>query len=112
MGFGILFLLTYIPKSILFLTDQKSFAVFKQKTLLIETVFSVLFLISGVYMLTFVIKAGYPAEYHKWLDPKIMLALLAIPLGIVGFKKGKKLLVALSLAFFLATLTIGLLHFK
>ncbi|QQR97211.1 MAG: SirB2 family protein [Sphingobacteriales bacterium] len=112
MGFGILFLLTYVPKSILFLSGNNSFLPFKQKTFLIETIFSVLFLLSGAYLLVFRIKAGYPPEYHKWLDPKITLALLAIPLGIVGFKKANKTLVALSLLFFLVALTLGLLNFK
>lgn len=112
MGFGILFLLSYIPKSILFLMDKSSFATFKKKTFILETVFSVLFLVSGIYLLIFRIKTGYPPEYHKWLDPKILLALSSIPLGIVGFKKSNKKLVALSLLFFLVVLILGLTHFK
>ena len=47
-----------------------------------------------------------------WLDPKIMLALIGIPLGIVGFKKENKKLVGLSLVFFLIALIIGLLHYR
>jgi hypothetical protein len=47
-----------------------------------------------------------------WLDPKITLALIAIPLGIVGFKKENKIMVILSLAFFLVSLVIGLMHYQ
>jgi uncharacterized membrane protein SirB2 len=112
MGFGILFLLSYIPKCILFLAGNANFSNFKKKTFIIETIFSVLFLVSGIYLLIFRIKTGYPPEYHKWLDPKITLALLAIPLGIVGMKKNNKILVALSLLFFIAVLVLGLLNFK
>jgi uncharacterized membrane protein SirB2 len=112
MGFGILFLLSYIPKCILFLAGNANFLNFKKKTFIIETIFSVLFLVSGIYLLIFRIKTGYPPEYHKWLDPKITLALLAIPLGIVGMKKNNKILVALSLLFFIVVLVLGLLNFK
>ncbi|MBK8350381.1 MAG: hypothetical protein IPL21_01370 [Saprospirales bacterium] len=59
-------------------------------------------------MLIFRIKTG---SYEHWLDPKISLALVAIPLGIVGFKKENKIMVALSLLFFIVSLIIGLMHF-
>lgn len=110
LTFGILFLLAYVPKSILFLLSSKSFLTFKKKTIIVETIFSVLFLASGFYLLIFRIMSGYPTQYHKWLDPKVTLALLAIPLGIIGFKKANKSLVALSLLFFLITFMLGILH--
>lgn len=110
LGFAVLFLISYFIKSALFLAGKNNaFLAYKKKTLIVETLFSVAFLISGfilVYMLI-----GFDG-YQHWLDAKIALALIAIPLGIVGFKKENKLLVALSLLFFIVTLTIGLMHYQ
>jgi hypothetical protein len=47
-----------------------------------------------------------------WLDPKITLALLAIPVGIIGFKKENKIMVTTSLVFFIVALIIGLMHYQ
>ncbi|MCB0507372.1 MAG: hypothetical protein KDD21_03625 [Bacteroidetes bacterium] len=110
--FAVLFLLSYSIKSFLFLVgNSAAFLSFKKKTIVIETLFSVGFLVFGFWMLIFHIKSGAYAGMH-WLDPKIMLAILGIPLGIVGFKKGSKKLVALSLAFFYVALIIGLMHYR
>ncbi len=84
---------------------------YKKKTLLVETLFSVAFLIFGFWQLIFLIKSGVYASYH-WLDPKITLALIGIPLGIVGFKKENKIMVALSLLFFVVALVLGLMHYQ
>lgn len=109
LGFAVLFLLSYMIKSILFLTGkQEAFLSYKKKTLLVETLFSVGFLVLGFWMLIFRIKTG---SYEHWLDPKISLALIGIPLGIIGFKKENKIMVALSLLFFIVSLIIGLMHF-
>lgn len=110
--FAVLFLISYTIKSILFLSGKKeTFLVYKKKTLLIETLFSIGFLVFGFWMFIFHIKSGSYASMH-WLDPKITLALIAIPLGIVGFKKENKLMVGLSLAFFFIALIIGLMHYR
>ncbi|MDB5228610.1 MAG: hypothetical protein JWN78_2803 [Bacteroidota bacterium] len=82
--------------------------IYKKKTLLIETLFSVGFLALGFWMLFFRIKTH---SYPHWLDPKITLAIVAIPLGIVGFKKENKVLVILSCLFFITALIIGLAHY-
>jgi hypothetical protein len=109
-GFAALFLISYTAKSILFLLgNQEAFLAFKKKTILIETIFSVVFLAFGVWLIVFRIQTD---SYQHWVDPKITLALLGIPLGIVGFKKGNKFLVALSLLFFYISLIIGLMHFQ
>ncbi len=106
---AILFLLIYTAKSMLFLLGKKdAFLSFKKKTLLLETLLSLGFLVMGFWMLTFRIKSG---SYEHWMDPKISLALIAIPLGIIGFKKENKTLVALSLIFFYVALAIGLKHY-
>lgn len=110
LTFAVLFLLSYAVKSFLFLSGkQEQFLSYKKKTLVVETLFSVGFLITGC-MLSYLL-VGFGGWQH-WLDPKITLALVAIPLGIVGFKKENKVLVAVSLAFFLVALTIGLMHYK
>jgi uncharacterized membrane protein SirB2 len=110
--FALLFLVSYTIKSVLFLAGkQESFLTFKKKTILIETIFAVGFLVFGFWMFIFHIKSGNYKHMH-WLDPKITLALLAIPLGIVGFKKGNKTMVALSLLSFFISLIIGLLHYQ
>ena len=106
---AVLFLLSYTTKSLLFLLGKKeAFLSFKKKTLLVETLLSVGFLVLGFWMLVFRIKSG---SYEHWLDPKITLALIAIPLGIIGFKKENKIMVALSLVFFIVALAIGLQHY-
>ena len=110
LGFAVLFLLSYMIKSILFLTGkQEAFLSYKKKTLLVETLFSVGFLVLGFWMLIFRIKTG---SYEHWLDPKISLALIGIPLGIIGFKKENKIMVTVSLAFFVVAMVIGLMHYQ
>lgn len=109
LGFAVVFLLSYTVKSVLFLSGkQEAFLAYKKKTLLVETLFSVGFLVVGFWMLIFRIKTG---SYEHWLDPKITLALIGIPLGIVGFKKENKIMVTVSLAFFIVALVIGLMHY-
>jgi uncharacterized membrane protein SirB2 len=106
---AVLFLLSYAVKSVLFLSGRRdAFLAYKKRTLLVETLLSVAFLVLGIWMMVFRIRTG---TYPHWLDPKITLAIVAIPLGIVGFKKENKFMVALSLLFFLAALAIGLKHY-
>lgn len=109
LTFAVLFLLSYLVKSVLFFSGNRdAFLNYKKKTLIIETLFAVGFLVLGFWMVIFRFKTG---SYQHWLDPKITLALIAIPLGIVGFKKENKIMVALSLLFFIVSLIIGLMHF-
>ncbi|MFN8295452.1 MAG: hypothetical protein U0T69_04615 [Chitinophagales bacterium] len=110
--FAVLFLISYSIKSLLFLFGNKeTFLIYKKKTLLVETLFSVGFLVFGFWMFIFHIRSGNYANMH-WLDPKITLALLAIPVGIIGFKKENKIMVTTSLAFFIVALVIGLMHYQ
>lgn len=108
---AILFLVSYSIKSILFLSGKKeAFVIYKKKTLFVETLFSLGFLVFGFWVFIFHIKSGAYASMH-WLDPKITLALIAIPLGIIGFRKENKIMVTLSLAFFIVALVIGFMHY-
>ena len=109
LTFAVLFLLSYLIKTVLFFSgNHDTFLNYKKKTLIVETIFAVGFLVFGFWMMIFRIKTG---SYEHWLDPKISLALIAIPLGIIGFKKENKIIVALSLLFFIVSLIIGLMHF-
>jgi cytochrome c5 len=66
-----------------------------------EMIVSALFLITGVYLMTQLpeIKA------ITWI--KVVLVLASIPLAIVGFKKGNKILAALSLLLITASYGLG-----
>ena len=98
-GFAALFLISYTIKSAFFLTGKReAFLSYKKKTLIVETLFSVGFLVSGIILAYMLIGFG---GWQHWLDPKITLALIGIPVGIVGFKKENKTMVAVSLAFLL-----------
>jgi uncharacterized membrane protein SirB2 len=81
---------------------------FKKKSIIPETLCAVVFLVTGIGLVYTLI--GFNNWQH-WLDPKITLALIGIPLGIVGFKKDNKILVALSWIFFLIALSLGLAHY-
>ncbi|HNE49804.1 MAG TPA: SirB2 family protein [Chitinophagales bacterium] len=108
-GFAALFLISYTIKSAFFLTGKReAFLSYKKKTLIVETLFSVGFLVSGIILAYMLIGFG---GWQHWLDPKITLALIGIPVGIVGFKKENKTMVAVSLAFFAIAMIIGLAHF-
>lgn len=110
--FALLFVISYLIKTgLFFFGSREQFIAYKSKTLLIETICSVLFLIFGFWQFIFLIKSGSYANYH-WLDPKITLALIGIPLGIIGFKKENKIMVALSLLSFLVALILGLMHYQ
>ncbi len=108
-GFAALFLISYTIKSAFFLAGKReAFLSYKKKTLIVETLFSVGFLVSGIILAYMLIGFG---GWQHWLDPKITLALIGIPVGIVGFKKENKTMVAVSLAFFAIAMIIGLAHF-
>ena len=109
LGLALTFLLSYTIKSILFLSGKRdAFLAYKKKTLLIETLISVGFLLTGISLIYILL--GFDG-YKHWLDPKITLALIGIPLGIIGFKKENKIMVTVSLAFFVVAMVIGLMHY-
>jgi mono/diheme cytochrome c family protein len=64
-------------------------------------IISALFLITGVYMLT-----QLPSVNHM-IYLKIVIVFLSIPIAIIGFKKGNKVLAALSLLMITATYGIA-----
>jgi uncharacterized membrane protein SirB2 len=104
-----LYLLFYLIKCVLFLTGSPRFASWRKKTLVPENIFAVGFLATGIVMMVQLIKHGndWMAD-NGWFHMKLTLVVLAIPLGIIGFKKENKALVAVSLLFFLYVLGIAL----
>jgi len=99
-----LFLLIYVIKTILLISDKTDLlAKFTKKVKVLEMVVSTLFLLTGIYLST-QLPFGGKYDYLFWI--KIVMVALAIPLAIVGFRKSNKILAALSLL--LITGTYGL----
>ena len=93
-----LFLLLYVVKTILLLSDKKELlARFTKATRIGEMVVSVLFLITGIYLMTQM--PAVPALI--WI--KLVLVFASIPLAIVGFKRSNKILATLSLVMIIAS---------
>ncbi|MFD2513054.1 SirB2 family protein [Pontibacter locisalis] len=92
----ILFLILFTAKAILlFLNKHKQLEKAKRYTKALDAVFGILILVSGGYLLY--LYNGMPG----WLITKVILVLLAIPIGIVGLRRHSKLLTILALLIFL-----------
>jgi mono/diheme cytochrome c family protein len=86
-----LFLLIYLVKTILLVANkEEGLAKFTKVVKVPEMIISVLFLITGVYMLTQI-----PA-INTLLIIKIVAVFASIPVAVIGFKKKKKALAILS----------------
>lgn len=87
-----LFFLIYVIKTVLLLSNRQDLLQkFTKMTKVVEMIVSALFLITGVYLMTLLPKISA----LLWI--KIALVLASIPVAIIGFKKGNKILAALSL---------------
>lgn len=90
-----LFLLLYVVKTVLLLSNKQDvLAAFSKKTKVFEMIISTLFLVTGVFLLT-QLPFGSKYDYLLWI--KITMVFASIPLAVIGFKKGNKILAALSL---------------
>lgn len=100
-----LYLLSFLTKSYLFLAGNgNTYEKFRKRTLIIENVLAVAFLATGIAML--VQNPGYLSG--GWMHVKLTLVVVAIPLGIVGFRKNSKALVFLAATCFVAVLAMAL----
>jgi mono/diheme cytochrome c family protein len=91
----VLFLILFAAKALmLFMNKHKRLDKMKRYTKALDIVFGILILVTGGYLVY--LYNGIPS----WLIIKIVLVLVAIPLGIIGIKRHNKLLTALSLAIF------------
>jgi mono/diheme cytochrome c family protein len=88
----LLFLVIYLVKTILLLANKNAaLEQFKKATKVLEMIVSVLFLATGIYLITQI------PEIKSLLIIKLVAVALSIPVAIIGFKKGNKLLATLSL---------------
>lgn len=91
----VLFLLLFTYKVILLLLNKRdTLTKVRNKTKVLEMIFGTLILVTGGWMLFNY--SGIPA----WLITKVVLVLIAIPLGIVGLKRENKVLAVLALLIF------------
>ncbi len=105
MAFAILYFVIFNVKGLLFLfSEREKYLSYKSKTIAVEMLLSVLFLLSGIHLLIQKGMGNMPGIFHL----KLTLVILSIPLGIVGFKKENKVLVSLSMACILSVLLIAL----
>lgn len=87
-----LFFLIYVIKTVLLLSNRADLLQkFTKSTKVIEMIVSTLFLITGVWLMTGI------EHIPTLLWVKIILVLGSIPVAVIGFKKGNKILAALSL---------------
>jgi mono/diheme cytochrome c family protein len=98
----IIFFLIYLIKTVLLLVNKsEALQSFTKKVKVLEMIVSVLFLITGVYLMIQL------PEIKPMLIIKITMVFLAIPLAIVGFKKGNKGLAVLSFVLICGAFYIG-----
>lgn len=93
----ILFLLSLIIKTILLFRNKESFIAFKRKTKFPEMAVTIIFLLTGIVMIT--LKEG---QFSNFLWIKIALIVVSIPVAIIAFKKQFKYLALIgTLLFFI-----------
>ncbi len=90
-----LFLLIYVIKTILLLSDKKELLLtFTKKVKIFEMIVSTLFLITGIYLAT---QLPFNSKYDYLFWIKLIMVFSSIPVAIIAFKRGNKILAALSL---------------
>lgn len=97
-----LFLLIYVIKTVLLLSNKNDLLLkFSKKVKVPEMIISFLFLGTGIYLMT-----QLPViHYLMWV--KLALVFASIPIAVIGFKKGNKILAALSLVMITASFGIA-----
>ena len=91
-----MFLVIYLVKTILLLTNKKeALQKFTKQWKIPEMIISVLFLLTGIYLW---MNSG---NIGSWFYVKLLAVLLSIPIAIIGFKKSNKLLAVLSVVLIL-----------
>ena len=98
-----LFLLIYLIKTILLLSDKEELLEkFKKKTRVLEMIVSFGFLVTGIILLILI-----PAAMNYFMIVKIALVFASIPLAVIGFKKKNKILATLSFFFIVVAFPIA-----
>lgn len=97
-----LFLILLIFKTFLLLINKKEFlAQIRDRSKAIDLVLGISILISGAYLLIII------GSISIYIIAKIVLVLIAIPLGIFGLKKDNKILATLSVLIFIYVYAIA-----
>jgi mono/diheme cytochrome c family protein len=90
-----LFLIIYVIKTILLLSNRKELLdKFSAKVKVAEMIISALFLVTGIYLAA---QLPFNSKYDYLFWIKLVMVFASIPIAIVGFKRGNKILAALSL---------------
>ena len=106
----ILFLLIYLVKTVLLLTNkQEQLAKFSKTVRVPEMIVSFLFLATGIYLLVPMIKAD---RVSSLLIIKIIAVLASIPLAVVGFRKQNKGLALIAFLLIVAAFGLGEVVYK
>ena len=87
----VMFLLTYLIKTVLLFTSKSTLEKYSAATKVSEMIISALFLITGLWL--FVIIGGIKTMHVI----KLILVFISIPLAVIGFKKHKRGLALISL---------------
>lgn len=99
-----LFLLSSIVKTILLLTGSvHTLERYRKRFLMPEMLIAILFLATGLYMwynMSF-------APLGGWIHLKLLMIIVAIPLGIIGFKKNNIALSVISTLLFIAVFALA-----
>ena len=90
-----LFLIIYVIKTILLLSNRKELLdKFSARIKVPEMIISALFLITGIYLAA---QLPFNGKYDYLFWIKLVMVFSSIPIAIIGFKRGNKILAALSL---------------
>ncbi len=109
LGTVVLFLLSFLAKTILlFLDETRALENYKKKTIATEGVIALVFIITGIYILTSY--GGAWMKVNGWFHIKLTLVILAIPLGFIGFKRRNKLIAGASMLMFLIVFILALVN--
>ncbi len=91
-----LFLFSLIVKTILMLVNMSLYENVRNKTRIVEIILGPLILLTGGYL--FFTRGIYD---ETWLNVKMVLVLIGIPLSIIGLKKGNKALAIIGCLIFI-----------
>ncbi len=90
-----LFLIIYVIKTILLLSDRRELLdKFTKKVKVFEMIVSALFLITGIYLAA---QLPFQGKYDYLFWIKLVMVFASIPIAVIAFKRGNKILAALSL---------------
>jgi len=106
----ILFLLIYVIKTVLLLSNKNDLLKgFSKKIKVPEMIISFLFLGTGIYLMT-QLPFGGKFDYLFWI--KIVMVFASIPIAVIGFKKQNKLLASVSLLLIVASFGLAEVYHK